>query len=972
MNSSELNQLFKYPTRINEVKTSSARATIVPPLPESLVATSSALVTQPQSKTFMIKDQGTLKQIHIPAVTTQVKQSSNTGATTLTKPVAKTVTITAATPQTSSNLPANSKPSIVLLQSAQPQVSSGQKMQVIYQVSGHSLLGQPSGSITTPAAGKKMIVPGVVKPGEPIKVCIPGATESDTRTYVMRKVAGTNTYTVDTTVKSSGLPSTSTKQVTLSTGTSVASTIPVGKVLPLHVSTSKPSIVMKTNNTLSGTPVIQSLIKTVQPVSAASSSVQTTKAADEKTSQGSYTSPSYAEANKDMDRPVDSPLPPLGPLSKEPSLIPMKITAVSDTGVEVSVSRDNIADSVTETEKGNGENMRTENTETDVVNDALGDGNKSKSCVPSRDNDDVTTPEHDAANADTEPVTESPVHDAANADTEPVTESDRITSAAESVSDDSKENKRTEEESNDLQETRQHFGGSVLQNVFARVYLAPEESASSNVEGKDNTSLKIGSVFSLNDDQKKALFPENNNNGASIVGTGVEAKNESASLEVRIKQEPRDDKDGIDDNQNETADSGGVRIKEEPQSPSDIKIKQEPKDDYEYSNYPIPDDEESSSDDSSESTDTATEDSPKKIKEEPKDDDESKAKDKSERKIRLSPRTAPETLSSTPVVTTPTTESSPPAVTAKATRSSPPAVKTPVSPPPPASASSWLSLFAQKKAGVGNTIVLGGKGLAGKPLANGIVTDACGKKYIIVSPPEKRSVKLPTQGLVKGPQTNKATPRKSYIVTMSNGQKRLIHLPHNAPASTLLASLVKGNSAKTLLTTGSQQQKLVFKSETPTLKPSTSKTTLADVKSKVKSTAPSTMKASETEANDENRRRSSRERRSKRRYSPPPIGPRKRQYACVSPPVLKKESDDKSSDDTENSSGDEKEHERDGGAEKMELEPTPLTPAVVSREERMRLLKDLIREKEAALEEMRKKREQEKADRENDPDLMDL
>ena len=304
---------------------------------------------------------------------------------------------------------------------------------------------------------------------------------------------------------------------------------------------------------------------------------------------------------------------------------------------------------------------------------------------------------------------------------------------------------------------------------------------------------------------------------------------------------------------------------------------------------------------------------------------------------------------------------------------------------------------------------------------------------------------------------------KSFLVTMSNGQKQLINLPNGSPASSLLSSLAKKSAAsagkagvgdesvkdklKSYTIVKKDQEHflisqpadkssswLTIKSVVPPDKISTTnsvteskgkqnyvagtgalkrKNTSSTVSKprkvkvagkpkkpkvfmkddskpllKAAPTSPTAVTLSETrmpesdkplsvgsecpklikEESPEGRRRSSRERRLKRRYSPPPLGPiRKQRFSNLSPP---KEAPKLTSchSDTEDSSSEDESKVTDVA----KSGPVPLTPSVASREDRMRLLKDLIREKEAVLEEIRKKRQMEKELRETDPDLMDL
>ncbi|XP_072017893.1 uncharacterized protein [Amphiura filiformis] len=1035
LTSGEILQLFKQSGTMGNVKQLKAKTVNVKALPESSHSLKPGVVTLMQSGVNPVSSAakpGTImmtrvepgKQTIAPVSSLQTGISKS-GSVVLTeiqsavKPVLYQASATK--PVVTTNTQLTSAPVTLPILMGSGTLKPDPKPNIVLKVSGDSILLSPGVKNPATAAGQqRTFVFGGDKP-------IPGQSLLNDKAVTLRKIPGTNTYTVEAINRIPGLSSASSlasKQILLGTGSSVSGAkIPVGKVLPLQQQpTSKSSPVQKTSTATSVSQLdLTSLFKTTPSVTSspmlsipASTVSQLNVNLKETTATKTNVSASAQVVQSGNESPHLEPMDIVGQsknhdaistasnqASIESSLIPMMITAVSDTGNDVSVSRDNIDNSRIDDVSGKpsgkspDENSGNDNDSAmsrdtddrgnDVGGSGLFDAGESRS-----DDKSVSC---DTENAGSDTVMRSGDTETSGLDN--TTTIDK--SMSEKVSgniDKQQENKSVgDENSNTLSDADGLIGIPALQNVYARVYLAPPSPSESSqdettAEQKDaeSTSLKIDSVFSLNDIQKKAFFPEANNNNAPSETSVDREENDEASFQVHIKREPLDDDDEDDGSQNEETNVSDVRIKEEPQSPHQIQVKDEPSDDYEYSNYPVPnddDDDVDSEDEDSESTDTAMEETPVKIKKEP-NDDELDAKGKTDSKAQGASTTPP--LSSTPVVKQPVT---------------------PIS--APTSSSSPVSILTMPTAKASDKKLVAPVGV------NSVVTDINGKKYIVVSPPAKATLKFKGQNEVKGEKGGQfpAGSGKSYLVTMSNGQKRLIHLPTDAPASTLLASLAKGNTVdmKTIAglksLTGGPMTKTLPKKEQGShinhggslpklttvitypprteVKPPCKITVVKGHKpssfKKMPALAPSVSKASMSTKtaeskliDDDSRRRSSRERRNKRRYSPPPLGPRKRQY-CVSPPVLEKEAKPISraaeSSDTEHSSEDESRHDdRDGAAEKMDHEPAPLTPAVTSREERMRLLKDLIREKEAALEEMRKRREKEKAEWENDPDLM--
>ena len=279
----------------------------------------------------------------------------------------------------------------------------------------------------------------------------------------------------------------------------------------------------------------------------------------------------------------------------------------------------------------------------------------------------------------------------------------------------------------------------ILQNVFARVYLAPESEQSDDDKTKDtaqdSTSLRIGSVFSLNEDQKKEFFPNNNNDSTGTTVNFELAKNEDEyaphktespceSAGVHVKQEPPD----CPETNPPATHPMDVTIKQEPQSPP-VLVKEEPVDNYQYTNYAVPNEDDSSSSSSSdnEETDTASEFTPKKIKQEPLDD--------IPRNVPES--TAPSTVPNTSISSTSSSASTEPKASETATTKTSPVIfqqvvktapgVTPTKMSPPTALGTPSATSKQKIT----------SSPSGQQDFHGLVKDINGKKYIVVSPSGK-------------------------------------------------------------------------------------------------------------------------------------------------------------------------------------------------------------------------------------------
>ena len=309
----------------------------------------------------------------------------------------------------------------------------------------------------------------------------------------------------------------------------------------------------------------------------------------------------------------------------------------------------------------------------------------------------------------------------------------------------------------------------MLQNVVARVYLAPDADENDTETDNDTTpSLKIDSVYSLKEDDIRKYFPNSHSvstdaESAADSTNALSSTSEDATVaSFQIKQEPPDSPSGVDSPAATDNDENIVAgIKQEPED--DLpEVKDEPTDDYNYSNYPISDDEDG---EEKEATNIASTSTPK-IKEEP---DDSALATISQGASQLQADVNKPSKASLHV-----------------SKSS-----TLIRPKP-----SSLTEGAQLVVGNQRLSIAGGEG---------IVTDVKGKKFLVLSAPghsirgggvQSTAQQTNTVPVGKTPPAtvglNSLSRGKNYLVTMSNGQKRLVHLPEGTPASSLLTTLSKG------------------------------------------------------------------------------------------------------------------------------------------------------------------------------------
>ncbi|XP_022102667.1 nascent polypeptide-associated complex subunit alpha, muscle-specific form-like [Acanthaster planci] len=316
--------------------------------------------------------------------------------------------------------------------------------------------------------------------------------------------------------------------------------------------------------------------------------------------------------------------------------------------------------------------------------------------------------------------------------------------------------------------------------------------------------------------------------------------------------------------------------------------------------------------------------------------------------------------------------------------------------------------------GSGRTI--SSPGLATSPLTPKIVASSAdsvtAKKTIVtrkdtVVPIAKAvTTKHSESGLeLKSPQRGFSpgidAPRKTFLITTSNGEKRLVSLPANADAATVLSKMASNKAYQFVLPQKATVKKAdgekgsceELKSSESTVIQSPKKPEKSPDKPahkpahKIKKKQPILkIKFSKEPEVDPDVRRSTREKKIKRPYSPPREAPRR---AKVSRPETPSVTDDEANQSldvqdtdgsplpfikTEPGSPDpEPTYWDDVTAEEDSLPPQlPCPPSYFDRQDRVKRLKALMKEKEKALEEMLERRKQELEERLADPELADL
>ena len=294
----------------------------------------------------------------------------------------------------------------------------------------------------------------------------------------------------------------------------------------------------------------------------------------------------------------------------------------------------------------------------------------------------------------------------------------------------------------------------------------------------------------------------------------------------------------------------------------------------------------------------------------------------------------------------------------------------------------------------GQTTVVSSIGIASKPISSTASTSSiCNSAWFAPNAMATGTNKGKLQSEIatsSKPQNNLTSElRKTFLITTSNGEKRLVNLPSNADAAGILSRMAS-TKAYQLVVSKPNDGKQPEENKEKDVKLKTLSKTLKKIQKSPDKYEPKTkktfsiLKIKIQKDPQPDVRRSSRERKRKRPYSPPRDTSRSPRGSCSHTPAkilvtaaearpfpssqghqipfIKTEpiipeaaSDDEYYDMKENP---------------QSRQQTP--PSYINREDRVKRLKELMKEKEKTLEEMLKRRQQEIKDKLADPELFDL